>query len=80
MRAPWPAALPTLDINEGALNSIFSIYKELLPAMGGYITHAGELDRSRLEMVRRGWGVKGRGQRGLHVREGARACARPRSH
>ena len=45
------AALPTLDIAEGALDKLFGIYKQLLPAMGGYLTHAGELHRARLEMV-----------------------------
>ena len=44
------AALPTLDIAEGALDRIFSLYKELLPSMGGYLTHAGELDRGRLQV------------------------------
>jgi len=28
-----------------------SIYKELLPEMGGYITHAVDLDRGRLEQL-----------------------------
>ena len=45
------AALPTLDIAEGALDKLFGIYKQLLPTMGGYLTHAGELHRGRLEMV-----------------------------
>lgn len=47
------AALPTLDIAEGALDKLFGIYKQLLPSMGGYLTHAGELHRGRLEMVLR---------------------------
>jgi 5'-3' exonuclease len=42
-------ALPTLDIAEGALDRIFALYKELLPEMGGYLTHAGELHRGRLQ-------------------------------
>eukprot|EP00891_Asterochloris_glomerata_P000605 jgi/Astpho2/605/Aster-x0026 len=46
-----PAALPTLDIAEGALDSIFRLYKQLLPKMGGYLTHAGELNRPRLELL-----------------------------
>ena len=45
------AALPTLDIAEGALDKLFAIYKELLPHMGGYLTHAGQLHRGRLEMI-----------------------------
>ncbi|DBA92644.1 TPA: hypothetical protein ACH3X1_002861 [Trebouxia sp. C0004] len=44
-------ALPTLDIAEGALDKLFGIYKRLLPTMGGYLTHAGQLHRGRLEMV-----------------------------
>jgi hypothetical protein len=27
------------------------MYKELLPAMGGYLTHAGDLHRGRLELL-----------------------------
>ncbi|KAK9818370.1 hypothetical protein WJX72_011521 [[Myrmecia] bisecta] len=44
-------ALPTLDIAEGALDKIFGIYKQLLPAMGGYLTEAGALNRPRLELL-----------------------------
>ena len=44
------AALPTLDINEGALDKIFAIYKELLPTTG-YLTHAGQLHADRLEAL-----------------------------
>ncbi len=46
-----PAALPTLDVNEGALDKVFAIYKQLLPVMGGYLTHAGELNAGRLELL-----------------------------
>lgn len=35
------AALPTLDIAEGALNKLIDTYKQLLPQLGGYLTHAG---------------------------------------
>jgi 5'-3' exonuclease len=35
------AALPTLDIAEGALNKLIDTYKLLLPQLGGYLTHAG---------------------------------------
>jgi 5'-3' exoribonuclease 1 len=34
----------------GALDNMFQLYKQLLPQMGGYLTHAGELNRGRLEM------------------------------
>lgn len=47
----YAAALPTLDIAEGALDKIFGIYKELLPAIGGYLTEAGQLNRRRLQML-----------------------------
>jgi hypothetical protein len=43
--------LPTLDIAEGALNSLFDIYKEELPAMGGYLTNEGVFDAARLERI-----------------------------
>ena len=46
-----PAALPTLDVNEGALDTIFSIYKQLLPEMGGYLIHDGRLQHQRLEIL-----------------------------
>lgn len=45
------AALPTLDVNEGALDTIFSIYKQLLPEMGGYLIHYGRLQHQRLEIL-----------------------------
>jgi hypothetical protein len=41
-RMPFPPA--------GSLDAMFALYKELLPQMGGYLTHAGELSRSRLEL------------------------------
>lgn len=41
--------LPTLDINEGGLNNIFRLYKEMLPGLGGYLTNSGRLHRGRLE-------------------------------
>ena len=31
--------LPTLDIGEGGLDTLFQIYKEELPKLGGYITN-----------------------------------------
>lgn len=45
------AALPTLDISEGALNVMLDLYKATLPSLGGYITYAGQLDRNRLEVI-----------------------------
>jgi hypothetical protein len=46
------AALPTLDIAEGALNQLIDTYKLLLPQLGGYLTHAGQLNHERLQV---GW-------------------------
>ena len=46
-----PAALPTLDVNEGALDLIFSVYKQLLPEMGGYLIQDGRLQHQRLELL-----------------------------
>jgi hypothetical protein len=43
--------LPTLDIAEGALSSLFAIYKEELPRMGGYLSHEGSLHPGRLQVV-----------------------------
>jgi 5'-3' exoribonuclease 2 len=43
--------LPTLDIAEGALNSLFEIYKEELPNMGGYLTNEGVFDAARLNRI-----------------------------
>jgi 5'-3' exoribonuclease 1 len=45
------AALPTLDIAEGALNQLIDTYKLLLPQLGGYLTHAGELNHERLQVT-----------------------------
>jgi hypothetical protein len=45
------AALPTLDIAEGALDKIFALYKELVPGLGGYLTAAGQLQAGRLEAL-----------------------------
>ncbi|WIA37566.1 hypothetical protein OEZ86_014473 [Tetradesmus obliquus] len=44
-------ALPTLDIAEGALNQLIDTYKLLLPQLGGYLTHAGELNHERLQVL-----------------------------
>jgi 5'-3' exonuclease len=43
--------LPSLDIGEGALNDLFQQYRDLLPAMGGYITDRGEVDLTRMEVI-----------------------------
>jgi 5'-3' exoribonuclease 1 len=43
-------ALPTLDIAEGALDTMFDTYKALLPTLGGFVTNAGQLNRTRFEV------------------------------
>ena len=40
-----------MDIAEGALDKIFAMYKELLPSLGGYLTHAGQLHKGRLQIL-----------------------------
>lgn len=48
--------LPTLDIGEGGLDQLIQIYKDILPTLGGYITHHGNMDVSRLEAIFRRMG------------------------
>ena len=45
------AALPTLDIAEGALNRIFTIYKQQLAAGSDYLTKAGALNPAPFEAL-----------------------------
>jgi len=48
--------LPSLEIREGAIDTLVNIYRELLPTFGGYITDSGEinLDHVKEIMVRLG--------------------------
>jgi 5'-3' exoribonuclease 2 len=39
--------LPTLEIRENAIDMLVRIYKRLLPTMGGYLTHNGEVDLTK---------------------------------
>ncbi|KAK4528356.1 hypothetical protein GAYE_SCF55G6297 [Galdieria yellowstonensis] len=41
--------LPHLDINTGALNVMFAVYKSLLPQMGGYLTERHRIHPQRTE-------------------------------
>jgi 5'-3' exoribonuclease 1 len=41
--------LPNLHINEGALVTMFEVYKKVLPSCGGYVNEAGIINLDRLE-------------------------------
>ncbi|WWC63302.1 uncharacterized protein I303_105902 [Kwoniella dejecticola CBS 10117] len=43
--------LPDLHINEGALERIWGIYKEILPEAGGYLNEHGTISLPRLQMM-----------------------------
>ena len=46
--------LPTLDIAEGALNTLFDTYRDMLPSLGGYISGdkgGGTFNAPRLEKI-----------------------------
>ena len=43
--------LPSLDIGEGGLDTLFQIYRERRPGMGGYIVENGEINSCRLEQI-----------------------------
>ncbi|TMW66177.1 hypothetical protein Poli38472_003942 [Pythium oligandrum] len=43
--------LPSLDIRDGALDFLILIYAKLLPALGGYLTEAGEVNLSRVDVI-----------------------------
>ena len=43
--------LPTIDIGEGGLDTLYELYKKLLPTLGGYIVDAGSMNVQRLECV-----------------------------
>ncbi len=43
--------LPGLHINEGALEYIWKVYKEILPVAGGYINEHGTINLARLQLL-----------------------------
>lgn len=46
--------LPSLEIREGAIDTLLKIWKDELPRMGGYLTNHGELVFSRAEIILEG--------------------------
>jgi 5'-3' exoribonuclease 1 len=43
--------LPNLHINEGAMETIWGIYKRVLPGAGGYMNENGKINVARLQLV-----------------------------
>lgn len=43
--------LPSLDIRDGAIDTLFDLYKKLLPSLGGYVTDRGKVDVLRVERL-----------------------------
>ncbi|KAF8901650.1 XRN 5'-3' exonuclease N-terminus-domain-containing protein [Gymnopilus junonius] len=46
--------LPSLEIREGAIDTLLKIWKQELPRMGGYLTNHGELELSRAQIILEG--------------------------
>lgn len=46
--------LPSLEIREGAVDTLLKIWKDELPRMGGYLSNHGELEYDRLEIILEG--------------------------
>ena len=46
--------LPSLEIREGAIDTLLKIWKDELPRMGGYITNHGSLEYARTEIILEG--------------------------
>ncbi|KAG6849663.1 hypothetical protein H0H93_006505 [Arthromyces matolae] len=43
--------LPSLEIREGAIDTLLKIWKQELPRMGGYLTSHGQLELSRAQII-----------------------------
>ncbi|CAG8766771.1 1944_t:CDS:2, partial [Funneliformis caledonium] len=43
--------LPSLEIREGAIDTLITIWKRCLPLMGGYLTNSGVVDLKRLQYM-----------------------------
>ena len=46
--------LPSLEIREGAIDTLLRIWKQELPRMGGYLTNHGKLELSRAQIILEG--------------------------
>jgi 5'-3' exoribonuclease 2 len=46
--------LPSLEIREGAIDTLLKIWKDELPRMGGYVTNHGQLELARAEIILNG--------------------------
>ncbi|KAH8102814.1 exoribonuclease 2 [Phellopilus nigrolimitatus] len=46
--------LPSLEIREGAIDTLLKIWKDELPRMGGYLTNNGSLEYPRVEIILEG--------------------------
>ena len=46
--------LPSLEIREGAIDTLLKIWRNELPRMGGYITNHGQLELSRAQIILEG--------------------------
>lgn len=49
--------LPSLEISDGGLNRMITIYKEILPSLGGYLTDGADFDLPRIEKFLERMGV-----------------------
>jgi 5'-3' exoribonuclease 2 len=46
--------LPSLEIREGAIDTLLKIWKQELPRMGGYLTNHGHIELSRAQIILEG--------------------------
>jgi len=46
--------LPSLEIREGAIDTLLRIWKQELPRMGGYLTNHGQLNLPRVQVILEG--------------------------
>ena len=46
--------LPSLEIREGAIDTLMKIWRSELPRMGGYVTNHGQLEMSRAQIILEG--------------------------